>query len=126
MQEQIQSAEQAVKAAQQAVRASEVQLREAQKVLHRLHQQERALLKDPQLSVLTSDDYAVLDAGKCRYYYGYEVVGGSGEWCFKAEFGGMERVIPGHVLAVAAGLEDGSSPALFLLAGIGLTLLEEW
>lgn len=75
-----------------------------------------------------SDDYAVLEAGGLRFYFGYEFTTAkdddddSGEWCFIVHK--MEGVRVGDELMRVPqsklGLRTGTDPVEFLLEGIAL------
>lgn len=74
-----------------------------------------------------SDDYAVLEAGGLRFYFGYEFTtgGDDGEWCFVVRrldtkpFTELMRV-PQSKLGLGKSLE----PVEFLLEGIALWMNE--
>lgn len=72
-----------------------------------------------------SDDYAVLTAGGCRFYYGYEDVDQDNEeWMFTAQLPGIggEAVTRQELLAANDQLAQGSRTEDFLLTGIGILI----
>ena len=76
-----------------------------------------------------SDDYAVLEAGTLRFYYGYERFRKMGEgedaerrWLFEVTRDG--KVLMSKT-AEELGLKSWESPRLVVLQGIGVWLSEE-
>lgn len=65
-------------------------------------------------TISINDDYASVTVGIGRFYYGYEVVDASGDWCFQATLGGKPITISANELEVS----DVWSCAECLLAGI--------
>ena len=67
-------------------------------------------------NAILADDYAVINAGGVRLYYGYEVTSGPDrEWCFQATGPGVEVTIPFSEL----GARDRDDTAECLMIGIG-------
>lgn len=68
--------------------------------------------------VAIASDYATLDTGRLRFYYGYEETDSNGDWCFAVEYNGVEQMrIP------SSGLKcDKFEVTECLLTGIGMWL----
>lgn len=70
-----------------------------------------------------SDDYAVLEAGGLRFYFGYEfTMGETEEWCFVVHKMKGSRAIDELMRVPQSKLEPqtGTEPVEFLLEGIAL------
>ena len=71
-----------------------------------------------------SDDYAGMESGEYKFYYGYEVIDPTTEdWCFQAKKDGNElcRYSESHILSHVRNRQL-RMPQDFLIAGIGLWL----
>jgi len=87
-----------------------------------------------EVELAIASDYAVLEVGEWRFYYGYEVTTGEqdgdewdasgGEWCFEAKFQGRRvgDLVPFSVLKKAGDCGDRERCEWMLLVGIGLLL----
>ena len=72
-----------------------------------------------------SDDYAGLDAGNLKFYYGYEVVDEkTSDWCFQVKKNGKEVYrLTETEIRESVDTRQLDSMQDYLLAGIGIWLL---
>jgi hypothetical protein len=72
-----------------------------------------------------SDDYAGLDSGNLKFYYGYEVTDPSTEeWCFQVKKNGIEIYkITTSKIEESIDNRQLDKPQDYLIAGIGIWLL---
>lgn len=75
------------------------------------------------VTVIITDDYAVLESAGKRFYYGYEETDDEGEWCFVADLNPL-RAEPEKLRVPASrlGVRDREDCAENLLKGIGVLL----
>ncbi len=71
-----------------------------------------------------SDDYAGLDAGNLKFYYGYEVVDEEDKdmWCFQVKKDGKEihRITKNQIDKFVANTDQLDDVRDYLIAGIGM------
>lgn len=72
-----------------------------------------------------SDDYAGLDSGNLKFYYGYEVEDQLTEdWCFQVKKDGKEIYrVPRSKIEESVNNRQLDMPQDYLIAGIGMWLL---
>lgn len=72
-----------------------------------------------------SDDYAGLNSGNLKFYYGYEVIDGlTDDWCFQVKKDGKEVYrVTRKKIEESIDNRQLDKPQDYLIAGIGMWLL---
>ena len=77
-----------------------------------------------QVEYYYSDDYAGMNSGKYKFYFGYESVDENDEWCFTVNENGVEtfKINESYIIKNTKHVHL-DRPTEFLTAGIGIWML---